>query len=62
MRVTPAIILSAEERKALDQKARARTLLLWMIQVAQLIRMAADGIPTQQIAARLAIYRPAVQL
>jgi transposase len=62
MRVAPPILLSSEERTTLDRWATARTLPLRLIQRAQLIRMAADGILNQVIARRLRISRPTVQL
>lgn len=62
MRVAPPILLSWQERTTLDRWATARTLPLRLIQRAQLIRMAADGILNQVIARRLRISRPTVQL
>jgi transposase len=62
MRLAPVIVLSPEERETLDRWATARSLPLRVIQRAQLIRMAADGVLNQEIAMRLEISRPTVQL
>ncbi len=62
MRVAPAITLSPEERTTLDRWATARSLPLRLVQRAQLVCLAADGVQNQEIAARLNISRPTVQL
>ena len=62
MRVAPPIVLTSEERTTLDRWATARTLPARLVQRAQVIRMAADGIQNQVIAERLRISRPTVQL
>ncbi len=62
MRVAPSIVLTPEERTTLDRWATARTLPARLVQRAQVIRMAADGIQNQVIAERLRISRPTVQL
>ncbi len=62
MRVAPSILLCSEERATLEKWATARTLPLRLVQRAQIIQMAADGILNQVIAKRLRISRPTVQL
>jgi transposase len=62
MRTAPPIVLVPEERSTLAAWARGRSLPLRLVQRAQIIMMAADGIPNQDIARRLDISRPTVQL
>lgn len=62
MRVAPPIVLSSEERSTLERWATARSEPLRVVQRAQLICLAADGIQNQEIAARLNMSRPTVQL
>ncbi len=62
MRKAPPIVLSAEERSTLVTWARGRSFPLRVVQRAQIITMAADGVPSQEIAQQLAISRPTVQL
>jgi len=62
MRLAPVIVLSADERARLDEWATARRLPLRLVQRARIIRMAADGVLNQTIAAALGISRPTVQL
>lgn len=62
MRVAPAIVLTSEERATLDRWATARSEPLRLVQRAQLICLAADGMQNQEIAARLNMSRPTVQL
>lgn len=62
MRVAPSIVLSAEEQTILDKWASARSLPLRLIQRAQIIRMASEGIASQEIAMQLSVSRPTVQL
>jgi transposase len=57
-----AIALSPEERGTLDLWARGRSLPLRLVQRARIIRMAAQGVPSQDIARGLKISRPTVQL
>lgn len=57
-----AIALSPEERGTLEQWARGRSLPLRLVQRARIIQMAADGVPSQDIARGLQISRPTVQL
>ena len=61
-RTTPPIILSPEEQTTLDAWAQARSLPLRLIQRAQIIRLAAQGTQSQEIAKGLGISRPTVQL
>jgi transposase len=57
-----AIALSPEERGTVEQWARGRRLPQRLVQRARIIQMAADGIPSQDIARSLKISRPTVQL
>jgi transposase len=61
-RRAPAVVLSLEERATLQSWARARSQAQRLVQRAQVILMAAEGIENQEIAARLRISRPTVQL
>jgi transposase len=60
-RATP-IVLSPEERTTLDTLSRGRSLPLRQVQRAQIIQMAADGLLNQEIANRLNLSRPTIQL
>ena len=60
-RATP-IILTPEERSTLDGWARGRTIAARLVQRAQIIRLAAQGILSQDIAEELDVSRPTVQL
>ncbi|MBI4160813.1 MAG: IS630 family transposase [Acidobacteria bacterium] len=62
MRTAPPIVLSSEERSVLATWARGRSLPLRLVQRAQIITMAADGVPSQDIAQALVLSRPTVQL
>ena len=62
MRVAENITLSPEERSTLITWATGRSLPFRLVQRSQIIRMAADGILNQDIAHRLKISRPTVQL
>jgi transposase len=61
-RHAPPIVLSADEVTTLDTWARSRTLPARVVERAQIVRLAADGVPNQEIAHRLAVSRPTVQL
>src|SRR5713226_1666294 len=61
-RTASPIVLSPEERSTLDTWAHGRSLPLRLVQRAQIIRMAADGISNQEIAHEMEISRPTVQL
>jgi transposase len=62
MRIAEPIILSPEESSVLSVWAHGRSLPLRMVQRAQIIRMAADGVLNQDIAQGLNVSRPTVQL
>jgi len=62
MKTAASIILSPEERSTIDAWARGRSLPLRLVQRARIIRMAADGIQSQEIARDLGVTRPTVQL
>src|SRR5215510_5732812 len=57
-----AIVLTPEEKSTLDSWARGRRIAARLVQRAQIIRMAAQGVLSQDIAAELEISRPTVQL
>src|SRR5881628_1201305 len=62
MRIASPIVLSQEERAVLSTWTRRRSLPLRLIQRAQIIVMAAQGIPSRDIAQALEVSRPTVQL
>jgi transposase len=55
-------VLTAEEESTLEAWARGRTIAVRLVQRAQIIRMAAQGVLSQDIAAKLKVSRPTVQL
>ncbi len=57
-----SIVLSEEEQAILDGWARSRSLPVRQVQRAQIIQLAAEGVESQEIAQRLGISRPTVQL
>lgn len=57
-----SIVLTAEEESTLEAWARGRTIAARLVQRAQIIRMAAQGVLSQDIAAELKVSRPTVQL
>ena len=61
-RITAPILLSDQERFTLRTWARARTEAQRVVQQAQIILLAADGIQSQEIARQLRVSRPTVQL
>jgi transposase len=61
-RITAPILLSDQERFTLRTWARARTEAQRLVQRAQIILLAADGIQSQEIAQQLRVSRPTVQL
>ncbi len=61
-RKAATILLTSEEQATLESWARSRSLPHRVVQRAQIIRLAADGIENQDIARRLQISRPTVQL
>ncbi|MGH7887974.1 MAG: IS630 family transposase [Candidatus Binatia bacterium] len=62
MRTATPIVLSPEERSILSTWTRARSSPLRTVQRAQIVTMAADGMPSQDIAETLEVSRPTVQL
>ncbi len=62
MRSAPPIVLSAEEQPVLAAWARGRRWPLRLVQRAQIVQMAANGVLNQDIARELEISRPTVQL
>lgn len=62
MRVAETITLSPEERSTLNTWASGRSFPIRLVQRAQIICMAGDGILNQEIASKLRISRPTVQL
>jgi len=61
-RTAAAIVLSPEERATIDMWARGKRFSVRLVQRAQIIQMAADGIMNQDIAVKLETTRPTVQL
>jgi FixJ family two-component response regulator len=61
-RIAAPIWLSDQERITLQTWARARSEAQRVVQRAQIILLAADGIENQEIAQRLRVSRPTVQL
>ncbi|MGH2566842.1 MAG: IS630 family transposase [Bacteroidota bacterium] len=62
MRIAEAITLSSDERETLNTWVRGRSLPLRLVQRAKIIQMAANGILNQEIAQRVGVSRPTVQL
>ena len=62
MHLAPAILLSSAERSTLTAWATAKRLPLRVIQRAQIVTLAADGVTSRDIAEQLEISRPTVQL
>ena len=62
MRVAETITLSTDERTTVDRWATGRSFPYRLVQRARIIRMAADGVLSQEIAHKLKISRPTVQL
>lgn len=61
-RTAASIVLSSEERATIDMWARGRRFPVRLVQRAQIILMAADGVRNQDIAVKLGTTRPTVQL
>jgi len=55
-------LLSDQERTTLQTWARARSQAQRVVQRAQIILLSADGVASQEIAQRLRVSRPTVQL
>jgi len=62
MKKAEPILLSHEERTKLDAWASARSIPFRIVQRAKIVRLAADGVLNQDIAQKLSISRPTVQL
>lgn len=62
MNIAPRIQLTPEERKILTSWARAKVKPQRIVQRAQIITLAAEGVMNQDIATRLGVSRPTVQL
>lgn len=61
-RVAESIMLSTEERTALDTWSRQRSAPARLVQRANIICLAADGVANKDIALKIRISRPTVQL
>ena len=61
-RLAEPIVLSSQERATLERWAHGKSLPLRLVQRAQIIRMAADGMFSQDIAQEIKVSRPTVQL
>lgn len=61
-RIAERIILHPEELSTLDKWARGRSIPARLVERAQIIQMAAEGVPNNEIARRLQVSRPTVQL
>lgn len=61
-RTAEPIILTSEERQTLDTWVRGRNLPHRQVIRAKIVALAADGVPSQDIAQRLGVSRPTVQL
>lgn len=61
-RSAATIVLSPEERTTIDMWAKGKRFPVRLVQRAQIIQMAADGIMNQDIAVKLETTRPTVQL
>jgi transposase len=61
-RTTVPIELSSEERSVLDRWSRGRSLPMRLVQRARIVSLAANGMQNQDIACRLQVSRPTVQL
>ena len=61
-RQSDPITLSPQERLVLDAWIRGRTLPVRLVERAQIVVMAAEGVRSQEISRRLGVSRPTVQL
>lgn len=61
-RIAARILLSELERTTLQTWARARSQAQRVVERAQIVLLAADGVESQEIAQRLGVSRPTVQL
>jgi FixJ family two-component response regulator len=55
MRVARSVILDSEQRRSLQQQARARSLPVRVVERARIVLRAADGLQDKEIAAELGI-------
>jgi len=62
MRIAPPIILSPDENVALAKWARGRSISARLVQRARIIQRAAEGAQSKDIAKKLGVSRPTVQL
>jgi len=62
MRIAPPIILSPDENVALAKWARGRSIAARLVQRARIIQRAAEGAQSKDIAKKLGVSRPTVQL
>jgi transposase len=62
MRIAPPIILSPDENIALAKWARGRSISARLVQRARIIQRAAEGAQSKDIAKKLGVSRPTVQL
>jgi transposase len=62
MRKAAGIELGSDERKQLEEWSRSRKIPLRVVQRAQVVLMASDGIQNKEIAVKLGMSRPTVQL
>src|SRR3989338_4338957 len=62
MRVAESITIAPEERDMLRKWATGRSFPLRIVQRAQIIQMAANGVMNKNIARRLGVSKPTVQL
>lgn len=62
MRTAPPVVLTAGEQSALASWVRGRSFPLRLVQRSRIITLAADKVPNQEIARRLGVSRPTVQL
>ena len=62
MNIAERIVLSPEEEAIINRWAHGRSIPLRLVQRAQIIRLTADGVFNHDIAERLGVSRPTVQL
>ncbi len=62
MNIAERIVLSPQEQSTIQQWARGKSFPLRLVQRARIIQMAANGIFSHEIARRMGISRPTVQL
>ena len=62
MNISERILLTPEEERAINRWAHGKSFPLRLVQRAKIIRMSADGIFNHDIAQKLGVSRPTVQL